>query len=157
MQFNQISRDKNAASTELGYVFTFLVGVMLLTMFSIWTFGIETATRERWNIAAVDANLADIASAVERANDASRIHPELQYAEAVEWRLTEADDTAFTIHLYQDHLKIEHDEPELEREKRLSGSGYAEHSGSLLLDGSGTVWVVYADGNLTLSLYRPSF
>ncbi|MGB1818791.1 MAG: hypothetical protein ACPHK2_04155, partial [Candidatus Poseidoniaceae archaeon] len=71
MQFNEISRDKNAASTELGYVFTFLVGVMLLTMFSIWTFGIETATRERWNIAAVDANLADIASAVERANDAS--------------------------------------------------------------------------------------
>ena len=37
MQFNEISRDKNAASTELGYVFTFLVGVMLLTMFSIWT------------------------------------------------------------------------------------------------------------------------
>ena len=55
-----------AAATELGYVFTFLLGVVLLSMFGVWAYGIETATRERWNATAIQANLDDVAEAVER-------------------------------------------------------------------------------------------
>ena len=40
-----LKRDERAAATELGYVFTFLLGVLLLTMFSLWAYEIETATR----------------------------------------------------------------------------------------------------------------
>ena len=61
----KLAKDESAASTELGYIFTFLLGVLLLSMFSVWTFGIETSTRLRWNETAIDTNLADIASAVE--------------------------------------------------------------------------------------------
>ena len=44
----QSRHDEGAAATELGYVFTFLLGVVLLSMFGVWAYGIETATRERW-------------------------------------------------------------------------------------------------------------
>ena len=47
MNKNQLRRDEHAAATELGYIFTFLLGVLLLTTFSIWAYQIETATRER--------------------------------------------------------------------------------------------------------------
>ena len=57
----------------MGYVFTFLLGVVLLSMFGVWAYGIETATRERWNATAIQANLDDVAEAVERADDAARL------------------------------------------------------------------------------------
>ena len=56
------SDDISGAATELGYIFTFLLGVMLLSVFSIWTWDIETATRDRWNEQAVKMNLDDIAA-----------------------------------------------------------------------------------------------
>ena len=59
--------DTSGAATELGYIFTFLLGVLLLSVFSIWTWDIETATRDRWNEQAVQMNLDDIAAAIERA------------------------------------------------------------------------------------------
>ena len=59
--------DISGAATELGYIFTFLLGVMLLSVFSVWTWDIETATRDRWNEKAVEMNLDDIADAIERA------------------------------------------------------------------------------------------
>ena len=68
----KIVRDQSGASTELGYIFTFLLGVLLLSLFSIWAFGLETSTREKWNDTAIDVNMADIAAAVERADLASR-------------------------------------------------------------------------------------
>ena len=63
----RLVRDQSGASTELGYIFTFLLGVLFLSMFSVWSFGLETSTRENWNTTAVDINMADIAAAVERA------------------------------------------------------------------------------------------
>ena len=60
----QLRRDERAAATELGYVFTFLLGVLLLTMFSVWAWDIETATRTRWNENAIEANMDDIAAAL---------------------------------------------------------------------------------------------
>ena len=57
--------DTSGAATELGYIFTFLLGVLLLSVFSIWTYDIETATRDRWNEQAIQMNLDDIAAAIE--------------------------------------------------------------------------------------------
>ena len=37
-----LRKDTGAAATELGYIFTFLLGVLLLTMFSLWAYEIET-------------------------------------------------------------------------------------------------------------------
>ena len=61
---SKIVKDSNGAATELGYIFTFLLGVLLLSMFSLWAWDIETATRERWNSQAIQANLDDIAAAI---------------------------------------------------------------------------------------------
>ena len=65
--------DTSGAATELGYIFTFLLGVLLLSVFSIWTWDIETATRDRWNEQAIQMNLDDLAAAIERADEASRL------------------------------------------------------------------------------------
>ena len=80
MKQSVLRRDTSAAATELGYIFTFLLGVLLLTMFSVWAWDIETATRERWNENAIQANMDDLAAAVERADEASRIGS-IDYAE----------------------------------------------------------------------------
>ncbi|MDA1168277.1 MAG: hypothetical protein O2866_05280, partial [archaeon] len=87
MTNHTLRRDTSAAATELGYIFTFLLGVLLMTMFSIWAWGIETSTRERWNDEAIVANMDDLVEAVERANQASRID-NATYAEWVTWRPT---------------------------------------------------------------------
>ena len=49
-------------STELGYIFTFMLGVLFLSLFSVWAFGLETSTKKNWNTTAVDVNMADIAA-----------------------------------------------------------------------------------------------
>ena len=87
---SRLVEDESGASTELGYIFTFMLGVLFLSMFSVWAFGLETSTRENWNTTAVDVNMADIAAAVERADTASREDSSVSYAEVVTWRLTEA-------------------------------------------------------------------
>ena len=70
MKSNQ--RDNEAASTEIGYVLTFFLGLMFLTTFSIWTFDIQQATEERWTNEAIQENLREIAEAVER-SDAAKV------------------------------------------------------------------------------------
>ena len=57
---NRLVDDESAASTELGYIFTFMLGVLFLSLFSVWAFGLETSTRENWNTTAVDVNMADM-------------------------------------------------------------------------------------------------
>ena len=107
MNHNALRRDTSAAATELGYIFTFLLGVLLLTMFSLWAWDIETATRERWNENAIQANMDDLAAAVERADEASRMGA-VDYAERVEWRLTEADESRMTIVLTDTNIELIH-------------------------------------------------
>ncbi|NCG00897.1 MAG: hypothetical protein GWP25_03785, partial [Euryarchaeota archaeon] len=85
MRCHELKQDQRAAATELGYIFTFLLGVLLLTMFSLWAYEIETATRERWNENAIQSNMDDLAAAVERADEASRMGS-VDYAEKVVWR-----------------------------------------------------------------------
>ena len=63
-----------------------------MTMFSVWAWDIETNTRLRWNEEAIQANMDDIAAAIERADEASRIG-NVSYAEEISWRPTEADES----------------------------------------------------------------
>ena len=95
MNRGNLTRDTRAAATELGYIFTFLLGVLLMSMFSVWAWDIETNTRLRWNEEAIQANMDDIAAAVERADEASRLGGNISYAEEISWRPTEADESSF--------------------------------------------------------------
>ena len=122
MNTTSLQRNREGAATELGYVFTFLLGVLLLTMFSLWIYDIETATRERWNVEAIDANMNDLSAAIERTDVASRIDNS-SYAEGVYWRASEAGQSLFSLEL-TDTLLILHDKQgELDTERSLSGYG----------------------------------
>ena len=131
----RLVRDQSGASTELGYIFTFLLGVLFLSMFSVWAFGLETSTRENWNTTAVDVNMADIAAAVERADLASREDSSVRYAEVVSWRLTEADESEFVLTLDDEGLHLDHPENELDRDVSISATGSGTYDGRITLSG----------------------
>jgi hypothetical protein len=154
MNNNSLQKDTNGAATELGYIFTFLLGVMLLSMFSLWAWDIETATRERWNEQAIQANLDDIAAAVERADEASRMG-DVQYSESVYWRATEADENQFILSLTNEQLILEDSAGSLDLEVSISGAGSGQHSGSVQLSGISTIWIVHSDGITSIQLDRP--
>ena len=147
--------DEAAAATELGYVFTFLLGVVLLSVFGVWAYSIETATRERWNSAAIQANLDDVAEAVERADDAARLDAKLRYVERVDWRPSEADETTMTLVLGQDELRLDHAGGDLDATVLLSGLGPATHEGEVVLAGIESVWVIYDQGVTRIALIPP--
>jgi len=152
----KIVRDTRAAATELGYIFTFLLGVLLLTMFSVWAWDIETNTRLRWNEEAIQANMDDLAAAVERADEASRLGGNISYAEEVSWRPTEADESLFLLELTDTAIKLIDEGGPLDMEVALSGTGAGTHEGRVPLAGVERVWVVHEDGVTSLSLDRPS-
>ena len=156
MNTTLLQRNREGAATELGYVFTFLLGVLLLTAFSLWIYDIETATRERWNVEAIDANMNDLSTAIERTDIASRIDNS-SYAEQVYWRATEADESQFTLELTDTSLILYDDQGELDAQRPLSGTASAPHSGVINLAGVESIWVVYQDGSISLELDRPMF
>ena len=153
MKNTVMSKDTNGAATELGYIFTFLLGVLLLSMFSMWAWDIETATRERWNQQAIQANMDDIAAAVERADQASRMG-DVEYSESIYWRATEADENLFTLSLNNEFLSLKDNGGTLDMEVSISGAG-GEHTGTVELSGVSTIWVVHSEGVTSLQLYRP--
>jgi hypothetical protein len=140
----------------LGYIFTFLLGVLLLTMFSVWAWDIETNTRLRWNEEAIQANMDDLAAAVERADEASRLGGNISYAEEVSWRPTEADESLFLLELTDTAIKLIDEGGPLDMEVALSGTGAGTHEGRVPLAGVERVWVVHENGVTSLSLDRPS-
>ena len=150
----QLRRDEHAAATELGYVFTFLLGVLLLTMFSVWAWDIETATRSRWNENAIEANMDDIAAAVERADEASRIDG-ASYAESVEWRSSEADESRFKLVLTDVQISLVDEGGTLDTSVIISGTGNGSHEGEVYLGGASKIWVVHDNGITTIQLDRP--
>ena len=154
MKQTSMRRDTSAAATELGYIFTFLLGVMLLTMFSLWAWDIETATRERWNENAIQANMDDLAAAVERADEASRMGS-IDYAEKVEWRPTEADESRFTLVLTDTNIELIHDAGDLDTNISISGTGAGTHEGTLTLAGIDSIWVVHYNGVTSIEYDRP--
>lgn len=156
MNITTLQRNREGAATELGYVFTFLLGVLLLTMFSLWIYDIETATRERWNEEAIEANMNDLSAAIERTDIASRIDNS-SYAERVYWRATEADESQFTLELTDTRLILYDAGGELDTERSLSGTSAAPHSGVVDLAGVESIWVVYHNDIITIELDRPMF
>ena len=131
-----------------------ILGVLLLSMFSLWAWDIETATRERWNEQAVQANMDDIAAAVERADEASRMG-DIQYSESIYWRATEADENQFVLSLTNDLLILEDNGGLLDLEVSISGAGSGNHSGSVQLSGISSIWIVHSDGVTKIQLERP--
>jgi hypothetical protein len=154
MKATSLRRDTGAAATELGYIFTFLLGVLLLTMFSLWAWDIETATRERWNENAIQANMDDLAAAVERADEASRMGS-VDYAERVDWRPTEADESRFTLVLTDSNIQLIHDTGELDTNISISGTGAGTHEGTITLAGIDSIWVVHYQGVTSIEYDRP--
>ena len=146
--------DTSGAATELGYIFTFLLGVLLLSVFSIWTYDIETATRDRWNEQAIQMNLDDIAAAIERADEASRLG-DIEYSESVWWRATEADENLLSLQLTNNSLILIDDGGSLDTEVFVSGTGSGAHSGTVELSGAQMVWVVHKDGITSIEVDRP--
>ena len=146
--------DTSGAATELGYIFTFLLGVLLLSVFSIWTWDIETATRDRWNEQAIQMNLDDIAAAIERADEASRLG-DIEYSESVWWRATEADENLLSLQLTNNSLILIDDGGSLDTEVFVSGTGSGSHSGTVELSGAQMVWVVHKDGITSIEVDRP--
>ena len=146
--------DTSGASTELGYIFTFLLGVLLLSVFSIWTWDIETATRERWNEEAVEMNLDDLAAAIERADEASRLG-DIEYIECVWWRATEAEENLFSIELTDNALILIDEGGSLDTEVFISGTGSGNHTGSIDLSGAQMIWVIHTNGTTSIDINRP--
>ena len=146
--------DTSGAATELGYIFTFLLGVLLLSVFSIWTWDIETATRDRWNEQAIQMNLDDLAAAIERADEASRLG-DIEYTESVWWRATEADENLLSLQLTDNSLILIDDGGSLDTEIFVSGTGSGAHSGTIDLSGAQMIWVVHKDGITSIELDRP--
>ena len=146
--------DTSGAATELGYIFTFLLGVLLLSIFSLWTYDIETATRERWNEEAVQMNLDDLAAAVERADEASRLG-DVEYTESVWWRATEADENLFSIQLTDNSLILIDDGGSLDTQVFISGTGSGTHTGTVNLSGAQMIWVIHKDGITSIEVDRP--
>ena len=146
--------DTSGAATELGYIFTFLLGVLLLSVFSIWTWDIETATRDRWNEQAIQMNLDDLAAAIERADEASRLG-DIEYTESVWWRATEADENLLSLQLTNNSLILIDDGGSLDTEIFVSGTGSGAHSGTIELSGAQMIWVVHKDGITSIEVDRP--
>lgn len=146
--------DTSGAATELGYIFTFLLGVLLLSVFSIWTWDIETATRDRWNEQAIQMNLDDIAAAIERADEASRLG-DIEYSESVWWRATEADENLLSLQLTNNSLILIDNGGSLDTEVFVSGTGAGVHSGTVELSGAQMIWVVHKDGITSIEVDRP--
>ena len=153
----KLFNDENAAATEIGYVFTFLLGLMFLTTFSIWVWGLEVSTQERWTEHALEENLLSVGAAVERADEAARLDPNARYAEPVDLHLSTAAGLNIEMWLTDDAVHIS-DSAEVYRSSQpISGAAATVHSGVVNLVGIETVWVVLQDGNVTLQVEQPGF
>ena len=153
----KLIHDEDAAATEIGYVFTFLLGLMFLTTFSIWVWGLEVSTQERWTEHALEENLLSVGAAVERADEAARLDPNARYAEPVDLHLSTAAGLNIEMWLTDDAVHIS-DSAEVYRSSQpISGAAATVHSGVVNLVGIETVWVVLEEGNVTLQVEQPGF
>ncbi len=153
-----IYHDENAASIELGYIFTFLLGVAFLASFSLWVWDIENATQDRWLNEALRLDVEHISSAIERAEDASLGPNGTTYAEPVNLQVAEVGSLNLRLIISDDEVRL-HSlvDSKFDQIRRISGAGKTNHSGEVRLDGVSTVWVILNDGNITINLSQPGF
>lgn len=151
----KMKQDQAAAAAELGYVFTFLLGVLLLSMFSVWAWDIENSTRVRWNEQALEENLREVAAAVERADAASRLDANSFYAEPVLLRAIHTDVSALTLILDDSRITLVDDKGIYTDTVSISGASSTIHSGEVNLGESLKVWVIYDAGEVKISQVAP--
>ena len=154
---SSLVEDERAAATELGYVFTFMLGVLLLTMFSMWAWEIETATRERWNEHALEDNVERITAAIERADASSRTIENASYAEPVHLTPFEASQDSFILMLTDEELRL-HDVQDIHSmSAQISAAGNSTHTGEIRLSGVDTVWVIHNEGVTSITTEHPGW
>ncbi len=99
-------------------------------------------------------NLDDLAAAIERADEASRLG-DVEYTESVWWRATEADENLLSLQLTDNSLILIDDGGSLDTEIFVSGTGSGAHSGTIDLSGAQMIWVVHKDGITSIEVDRP--
>ncbi|MDE0707595.1 MAG: hypothetical protein OSB33_01465 [Candidatus Poseidoniales archaeon] len=153
----KLARDDSAAATEIGYVFTFLLGLMFLSSFSIWVWGLEVSTQDRWTEEALEENLLAVGAAVERADEAARLDGDARYAEPVEMHLSSAVGLQLEMWLTDDAVHLSDGEQMYRTSQPISGAAATTHSGVVKLVGVETVWVVLDSGQVTIQVEQPGF
>ena len=153
----KLRRDEAAAATELGYVFTFLLGLMFLSSFSIWVWDLEVATQDRWTKEAIEENLFSVCAAIERADEAARIDPDAKYAEPVDLYLSSATGLGLKMWLTEEAIHIKDPENDFSAKHAISGAAPTIHQGSIDLAGVETVWIVLDAGVVTIQIQQPGF
>ena len=101
--------------------------------------------------------MTDLAAAVERADLASREDASVSYAEVVDWRQTEADESLFVLTLDDEGLHLDHPENPLDRDVSISATGSGTYDGRISLSGVSQIWIVHDEGVTYLSIKRPDF
>ena len=153
----RFSDDEAAAATEIGYVFTFLLGLMFLSSFSIWVWGLEVSTQDRWTEEALEENLLAVSAAVERADEAARLDVDARYAEPVDLYLSSAAGLGLEMWLTDDSLHLSDGNQMYRTSQPISGAAATTHSGMVKLSGIETVWVVLDAGQVTIQVEQPGF
>ena len=147
----QLRNDENGAATELGYVFTFLLGLLLLSLYSFWAWDIENATRERWSEVALTENIERVGNAIERAESVSRINPNSTYSENIVLLNVEQTSTDVIMILDDEFLTILHPNFKENFVYKISSASSATHSGELNIKGESSIWVHLSDGVIKIS------
>ena len=149
-------KDNNeAAATEIGYVFTFMLGVMLLSLFSLWVWDIEQATKQRWSYQAMQENTERISSAIERADEVARGNVNSTYAEPVDLLITESSTVEITLIITDNSVEIVDSNGEYLHQITISSATAVPHSGSVKLSGLSKVWVVLDNQQITVTNKQP--
>ena len=148
---NKLKQDESAAATELGYVFTFLLGLLLLSLYSIWAWDIENSTRERWSEVALTENIERVGSAIERADAVARINPNATYSESVELLNVEQTSVNVIMLLDDETLIITHPNFIQPFEYELTSAAPTTHLGAINLKGASSIWVPFSNGVVEIS------
>ena len=156
-ELTRLADDEGAAATEMGYVFTFLLGLLFLTTFSLWIWGIEVATQERWSDNAMEDNLLSISAAVERADEAARLDASASYSEPVKLHISTSSSLQLQLILDDEAVFITDAGGSKQIRQPISGAAATSHSGSISLSGVATVWVVLEAGQVTVTEEHPDF
>ena len=150
-----LHRDEAAAATELGYVFTFLLGLRFLSIFSVWTWDLESSRAKTWTVEAMDQYLDAVAAAVERADSASHLGGNVTYAEPVPLLLSHATRLELRMLLDDEGLLLQDGSREFTARRPISAGASTTHTGEVSLNGIDTVWVVLYGGEVRLQVAQP--
>ena len=157
MKTTRISQ-RTEGTVEIGYIFTFLLGVVLPTSFSLWAWDIETATRDRWSREALNHDIDELASAVERAEQVASVHPDARFAEPVDLLLHDASGLGLRIVLSEETIRIVAlGDSDLDTSRKLSGASSATHEGEVRFENIERIWVVLDGGIISVSNQAPDF